>query len=204
MMGPQDGRQEDSQGFYGLGFRIHHGQGGYGYGSRLLTIPQISTQNPVMQLKSMNSKQLDDFHGHGTFRVGRRESMHASLLQNCQMMPNISRTRSFIPYQLTTRRNMKRSRLQDCRFIAQGLVSGFEATAPSLPPQFQKRKKILHSSEPPCVSTIYGGFPKLGGYPFGSPNNKDYSILGSILGSPNFGKLPYVCQLYLQVLGTTT
>ena len=29
------------------------------------------------------------------------------------------------------------------------------------------------------------------GYLFGSPNNKDYSISGSILGSPYFGKLPY-------------
>ena len=29
------------------------------------------------------------------------------------------------------------------------------------------------------------------GYHFGGPNNKDYSILGSILGSPHFGKLPY-------------
>ena len=37
-----------------------------------------------------------------------------------------------------------------------------------------------------------GGFSKLGvPYLFGSPYNKDYSILGSILGSPNFGKLPY-------------
>ena len=28
-------------------------------------------------------------------------------------------------------------------------------------------------------------------YHFGDPNNQDYSILGSILGSPYFGKLPY-------------
>ena len=33
------------------------------------------------------------------------------------------------------------------------------------------------------------GFPRLG-VPFRGPNNKDYSILGSILGSPHFGKLP--------------
>ena len=26
---------------------------------------------------------------------------------------------------------------------------------------------------------------------FGGPQNKDYSILGSILGSPYLGKLPY-------------
>ena len=29
------------------------------------------------------------------------------------------------------------------------------------------------------------------GYHFRGPNNKDYSILGPILGSPYFGKLPY-------------
>ena len=47
------------------------------------------------------------------------------------------------------------------------------------------------------------GFAKLGvpfkgghrgiyrvGYHFGGPHNKDYSILGSISGSPFFGKLP--------------
>ena len=37
---------------------------------------------------------------------------------------------------------------------------------------------------------LYGGFLKLG-VPFGGPHNKNYSILGSILGYPNFGKLPY-------------
>ena len=30
------------------------------------------------------------------------------------------------------------------------------------------------------------------GYHFRGPHNKDYSILGSILGSPYLGKLPYV------------
>ena len=30
------------------------------------------------------------------------------------------------------------------------------------------------------------------GYLFGGPHNKDYSILGSILGSSYFGKLPYI------------
>ena len=28
----------------------------------------------------------------------------------------------------------------------------------------------------------------MGGYIFGGPNNKDYGMLGSILGSPYFGK----------------
>ena len=36
-----------------------------------------------------------------------------------------------------------------------------------------------------------GGFPKLG-VPFGGPYNKDYSILGSVLGSPYSRKLPIV------------
>ena len=36
---------------------------------------------------------------------------------------------------------------------------------------------------------LNGGFPNLG-YLFGGPHNKDYSMLGSILGSPYIGKLP--------------
>ena len=36
----------------------------------------------------------------------------------------------------------------------------------------------------------YGGFSKLGVH-FGGPHNKDNNILGSILGSPYSGKLPY-------------
>ena len=35
------------------------------------------------------------------------------------------------------------------------------------------------------------GFPKNEGYLFGGPHNKDYHILGSILGSPDLGKRPY-------------
>ena len=35
------------------------------------------------------------------------------------------------------------------------------------------------------------GFPKIRGTLFWGLNNKDYSISGSILGSPYFGKLPY-------------
>ena len=42
----------------------------------------------------------------------------------------------------------------------------------------------------PCRIFNMGGFPKLG-VPFWGPNINDYSILGSILGSPGFGKLPY-------------
>ena len=34
------------------------------------------------------------------------------------------------------------------------------------------------------------GFPRIRGTLFGGPYNKDYSILGSILGSPYFGKVP--------------
>ena len=35
------------------------------------------------------------------------------------------------------------------------------------------------------------------GYLFGGPYNKDYSILGSILGYLNFGKLPFVVSQYV-------
>ena len=35
------------------------------------------------------------------------------------------------------------------------------------------------------------GFPKIRGTFFGGPHNKDYTILGSILGFPCLGKLPY-------------
>ena len=37
----------------------------------------------------------------------------------------------------------------------------------------------------------YMGVSQNYGYLFEGPHNKDYSILGSILGSPYFGKLPY-------------
>ena len=37
----------------------------------------------------------------------------------------------------------------------------------------------------------FGDFPKKG-VPVGGPHNKDYSILGSILGSPYFRKLPFM------------
>ena len=37
------------------------------------------------------------------------------------------------------------------------------------------------------------GFPKIRGTSYGGPDNKDYSILGSILGSPHFGKVPCMC-----------
>ena len=36
------------------------------------------------------------------------------------------------------------------------------------------------------------GFPKISGIFFVGPNIKDYSTGGSILGSPNFGKLPLI------------
>ena len=49
--------------------------------------------------------------------------------------------------------------------------------------------KVLHSA---CLSGSIWGIPKIGGYLFGGPNNKDYSILGSILGYLYFGKLPYI------------
>ena len=42
------------------------------------------------------------------------------------------------------------------------------------------------------------GFPKIRGYLFGDPHNKDYTILRSILGSPYVGKLPCVAKLQLE------
>ena len=48
--------------------------------------------------------------------------------------------------------------------------------------------RVLQDS--PVEARVDGGFPKLGVL-FWGPHNKDYSILGSILGYPNFGKLPY-------------
>ena len=38
---------------------------------------------------------------------------------------------------------------------------------------------------------IYGDFSKMAVH-FGGPNSKDYITWGSILGSPYFGKLPYI------------
>ena len=38
---------------------------------------------------------------------------------------------------------------------------------------------------------IIWGFPEIRSTLLGGPYNKDYSILGSILGSPYLGKLPY-------------
>ena len=44
-----------------------------------------------------------------------------------------------------------------------------------------------------CLGFRYSwGFPKIRGTLFESPNNKDCNILGSILGSPYFGKLPFI------------
>ena len=39
------------------------------------------------------------------------------------------------------------------------------------------------------------GFAKIWGTFWGGLHNKDNSILGSILGSPYWGKLPYVCMI---------
>ena len=44
----------------------------------------------------------------------------------------------------------------------------------------------------------YGRFPIIRGTFFGVPHNKDYSIMGSILGSPHLGKLPYIASTAIQ------
>ena len=39
------------------------------------------------------------------------------------------------------------------------------------------------------------GFPKIRGTFFGDPYKKDFDVLGSILGSPYFGKVPCNCTV---------
>ena len=48
--------------------------------------------------------------------------------------------------------------------------------------------------QPPAteVRGVIWGFPKIRVTLLGGPNDKDSSILGSILGSPYFGKSPYI------------
>ena len=41
------------------------------------------------------------------------------------------------------------------------------------------------------IIRVMWGFPKIKGTLFGGTHIEDYSILGSILGYPNFGKVPY-------------
>ena len=64
---------------------------------------------------------------------------------------------------------------------------------------YSVRRKFCRTSNPPSIEiTIVGaiwGFPKIRGTLFGGPYNKGYSILGSILGSPYFGKLPYAARV---------
>ena len=53
-----------------------------------------------------------------------------------------------------------------------------------------------------CRGLQGGGFPKLRVPTFlGVPSNKDYIVLGFILGCPCFGKLPYL-RLYETTRGT--
>ena len=48
----------------------------------------------------------------------------------------------------------------------------------------------IAAHESMAVLGLYGGSQNYG-YPFGGPHNKDYNILGSTLGFPYLGKLPY-------------
>ena len=55
-----------------------------------------------------------------------------------------------------------------------------------------KQQSTASVNTPPIVNRALMGVSQNRGNPFfGGPYNKDYSILGSILGSPYFGKLPY-------------
>ena len=47
---------------------------------------------------------------------------------------------------------------------------------------------------------IIWGFLKIRGTFLGGPHNKDYSILGSILGYPYFGKLPFQYRVIWQAM----
>ena len=38
---------------------------------------------------------------------------------------------------------------------------------------------------------MIGGFPQKLAYPYGGPYNKEYTIVGSILGSSHFVELPF-------------
>ena len=62
----------------------------------------------------------------------------------------------------------------------------------------QKSAIKAGTAGPQIPNDPYGGFPKLG-VPFGGPYKKDYSILGSILGYPNFGKLPWPRKCFLSL-----
>ena len=47
---------------------------------------------------------------------------------------------------------------------------------------------------------VYGlGLPKIRGTFLGGPNNKGYRKIGSLLGSPCCGKLPYMCSILAAV-----
>ena len=49
----------------------------------------------------------------------------------------------------------------------------------------------LEASDRRAKELRLGGFPELGVRPY----NKDYRIIGSVLGSPHFGKMPFVSLL---------
>ena len=52
--------------------------------------------------------------------------------------------------------------------------------------QLTDRERVLASAAQASVYVIWG-FPKIRGTFLGSPHNEEYSILGSILGSPILG-----------------
>ena len=58
------------------------------------------------------------------------------------------------------------------------------------------QKKMENEMETGNIWGIMGnwGFPKLG-VPFGGPHNEDDSNFGSIMGFPDFGKLPIFVYL---------
>ena len=70
--------------------------------------------------------------------------------------------------------------------------------------QHQRAKEVLRTevgvAEEDWVHWVIWGFSIIGGYHFGDPHNKDYSILGSILGSPIWGNYHIsLCRGYVGV-----
>ena len=60
-----------------------------------------------------------------------------------------------------------------------------------LHPLFLRLVCLLMWGSPIIRATIWGLGEGLGLGHLGGPNSKDYTFLGSLLGSPYFGKLPY-------------
>ena len=72
--------------------------------------------------------------------------------------------------------------------LTTALLCAFTGSVAALSPEQQSawsgRGDELWTTASSPVFPVIWGFPKIRGTFFGGPNNKDHSILGSILGSP--------------------